>query len=166
MLDHGPPGDMRWRGRESLHLWLPPISGLVGDHVLMEEQSGQNQERPSLGSIYTAMGSMMNSLHRWKSKKFPSVPRELEKLRKQLDELSQLTDEDSTARRRKLTAEMDEMLYREELMWLQRSRVDSLRAGDRNTKYFHRKASRWQQKNIVRKLKRPDGTVTNDVRST
>jgi hypothetical protein len=110
------------------------------------------------------MRSMMGSLHRWKTTHFPSVPRKLEKMRKELDGLAQLNDEASESRRRELFTEMDELLYREELMWLQRSRVDWLRAGDRNTKYFHRKAARCQQKNKIRKLKRPDGTVTKNTK--
>jgi hypothetical protein len=67
---------------------------------------------------------MMGSLHAWKAKSFPSIPRELKKIHVELDTLAQLSDADSEKRRKELQTNMDENLYREELMWLQRSRVD------------------------------------------
>jgi hypothetical protein len=39
-----------------------------------------------------------------------------------------------------LKKQMDELLYKEEIMWLQPSRIAWLKEGDRNTNYFHRKA--------------------------
>ena len=36
----------------------------------------------------------------------------------------------------KATDRLNELLYREEMMWLQRSRVDWLKEGDRNTRFF------------------------------
>jgi hypothetical protein len=91
------------------------------------------------------------------------VARELEKKRTELALLDQCTDEASDISRNILLAEMDKQLHREEILWQQRSRIDWMRAGDRNTSFFHRKATLRQNKNKIRKLKRPDGPFTNDV---
>jgi hypothetical protein len=65
----------------------------------------------------------------------------------------------STAERqeiRRITDKMNELLYREEMMWLQRSRVAWLREGDKNTSYFHRQAVWCARKNRIKKLRDND----------
>lgn len=47
-------------------------------------------------------------------------------------------------------------------MWRQRSRVTELKEGDRNTKYFQRKASWRKKKNAITKLKDNEGNWIED----
>jgi hypothetical protein len=53
---------------------------------------------------------------------------------------------------------MNELIYREEMMWMQRSRVDWLREGDRNTKFFHSRAVWRARKNRIKRLCDDEGT--------
>ena len=51
-----------------------------------------------------------------------------------------------------LRKEINELLDEEEIRWNQRSRVDWLKLGDRNTQYFHHRASQRKRKNEIRGL--------------
>jgi outer membrane protein assembly factor BamD (BamD/ComL family) len=79
----------------------------------------------------------------------------LEKLRSQLADL-QASNADSSAVKETIR-NMNELLYREEMLWLQRSQVTWLKEGDKNTKFFHQRAAWRARKNRIRKLKREDG---------
>jgi hypothetical protein len=57
---------------------------------------------------------------------------------------------------------LDELLLREEIMWKKRSRIEWLRDGDRNTRFFHRKASGRRKRNRIVKLRRNDGSFATD----
>jgi hypothetical protein len=105
---------------------------------------------------------MMSELQSWMKMHFKLVPKEIEKKQGQLDSLRSLTDEASMAARIGIEKEMDELLCREEIMWMKRSRIAWLREGDRDTKYFHRRASKRRRKNRIRRLRREDGTWTSD----
>ena len=53
--------------------------------------------------------------------------------------------------------EVERLLYREEIYEKQRSRSEWLRSGDRNTKYFHSKATRKKRKNYITWLLNENG---------
>ena len=51
-----------------------------------------------------------------------------------------------------LQKEINELLDEEKTRWRQRSRVQWLQKGDRNTQYYHYKASQQKKKNEIRGL--------------
>ena len=51
-----------------------------------------------------------------------------------------------------LRKEINELLDEEEIRWNQRSTVDWLKLGDRNTQYFHHMASQRKRKNEIKGL--------------
>jgi hypothetical protein len=97
----------------------------------------------------------MGSLQEWSKVKFGAVNRELEKARNRLPELMNMNADRMEIRA--VTDKMNELLYREEMMWMQRSRIDWLRDGDRNTRFFHSKAVWRARKNRIKKLRDDNG---------
>ncbi|KAM0908155.1 hypothetical protein ACQ4PT_015643 [Festuca glaucescens] len=115
-----------------------------------------------LSSVRAGLDKTMQVLQSWSRKKFGNLLAELDKCRKQLTALMQ-TGNDREAIRR-VSDQMNELLYKEEMLWMQRSRINWLKEGDQNTKYFHQKAVWRARKNKIKKLKDEDG-VWRDVPS-
>lgn len=113
-----------------------------------------------LGDIRQGLRDLMTELHVWSKSQFGNIVRELEKSRCQLEELMSMNADRKEIR--KVEDHMNELLYREELLWLQRSRVDWLKDGDRNTKFFQRKAVWRARKNKVKRLIDDNGESHND----
>ncbi|EAZ45614.1 hypothetical protein OsJ_30281 [Oryza sativa Japonica Group] len=129
----------------------PASTEVIGDSWL---EVGEKQH---LGDINCALRKVMSALQTWSRTKFINVGRCLEKARKKLAEL---VERDADRREIRIASDhMNELLYREEMLWLQRSRISWLKEGDRNTRFFHNRA-RWRaKKNKISKLRGPDGTV-------
>jgi hypothetical protein len=120
-------------------------------------------KRPkNLGDIASNLQGVMSSLHEWSGRTIGSIPNLLKKKRNRLENLSKRHDRFSREEAKKVRLEINELLEKEELRWRQRSRVSWLRAGDRNTSFFHRTATWRQKKNRIEKLQMSNGVVTTE----
>uniref|UniRef100_A0A803QR81 Reverse transcriptase domain-containing protein n=1 Tax=Cannabis sativa TaxID=3483 RepID=A0A803QR81_CANSA len=104
-------------------------------------------------------------LTKWKKSLGPSISskiREIQYNLKQVQNCAYPTDS-QLQRGRQLELELDNLLYKEEEYWKQRSRVQWLRLGDKNTRYFHHFASSRRAKNKITSLLCPDGSLVTDT---
>lgn len=70
---------------------------------------------------------------------------------------------DSGEEIKRIENKIDNILLDEEIFWKQRSRADWLREGDRNTNFFHSKASARKQKNKISGIEDDSGKWTEDA---
>ena len=90
------------------------------------------------------------SLDAWNQNDFGHVGKQIARLQKALEWLElQPTSPSIITEMQKTRVELNCWLEKDDVMWLQRSRINWFREGDRNTRYFHSKASARYQNNLI-----------------
>ena len=121
-----------------------------------------SQDLHSPSEIATRLRSCAENLSKWNKMVFGQIPK---KIKEKRDTLNYLVSRDRDGSLggdiNKLRKEINELLDSEEIKWQQRSKVQWLGLGDRNTKYFHSKASDRRRKNTINCIM-DDGGVWHD----
>jgi hypothetical protein len=133
--------------------------------VPLVEQVWKNEgESRSLNDVQWKLTSLSNALMGWDTVTFGNVRTEIRKLRLRLELLRQEPGRVGPSYEEiKVQDRLVELNYRKEIMWKQRSRIQWLSEGDRNTKFFHQHASGRKKRNKISNLTRVDGSVTEDI---
>ena len=109
-------------------------------------------------TVWRKIHDCRRSLCSWSRNSFSNIKariKEVERLLRQAEENSmQGRDHHRVS---KLRGELHSLLAKEERLWRQRSRAEWLQAGDRNTGYFHCRATQRQLRNCVTQLRIRDG---------
>lgn len=121
--------------------------------------------QPDVGleGVYTKLKGVQSSLQTWEPDVFGSVRKMLTSLRRELEEVRGHSLGSGPSRReRQIMARISEMLSREEIMERQRSCLDWLKDGDRNTAMFQAKSQARAKRNKIMALKRDDGSMATE----
>lgn len=104
----------------------------------------------------------MAELKLWSNREFNGRKKKLEKLVKKLKNMKEdYCHLESGEEIKRIENQIDNIYA--EFFWKQGSRADWLREGDRNTKFFHSKASATKQKNRISGIEDESGEWTEDV---
>ncbi|KAM6563234.1 hypothetical protein CsatB_023232 [Cannabis sativa] len=122
-----------------------------------------SSETDPASRLVSSLRVCANNLHDWHYRKFGKMKQDIKLAQKTVHGLntSASSDPDFSAKVHSAESILDELLANEEQYWQQRSRVDWLQSGDRNTKFFHSKASARHSNNRIKALTDDHGnTVT------
>ena len=120
-----------------------------------------------------ALGSHMNRLFEkikqcradlvaWSQIVFGNTRHRLNEKQQELEDLVGHGYGQNLHRITELKRDINTLLHHEEVYWRQRSRSLWLKAGDKNTRFFHRRASQRHIKNMIEGLKDRDGVWQSD----
>ncbi|KAL5732968.1 hypothetical protein ACOSQ2_032660 [Xanthoceras sorbifolium] len=102
-----------------------------------------------LGGVCDNIGRCTASLGSWNSMNHASLRRGINTKRLELASLNRSVSSGSWRNIRLVEKELDNLLLQEEIYWRQRSRVFWLKFGDKNSKFFHAKASARRKYNEI-----------------
>lgn len=113
-----------------------------------------------LNSVAMSLSKIQSSFSSGDREVFGSVKKKVATLKAEIETESASTlNRVTMAREKELMNQLSEALSREEIMERQRSRVDWLREGDRNTGFFQAKAKARARSNRIQALKNSEGVL-------
>lgn len=111
------------------------------------------------GGLALSLKQCAADLSSWSHSVFGRIPKQIQVKRKTLQSLFlQDTDGWHGAEINRLRKDLNDLLDSEEIFWNQRSRVQWLKEGDRNTKFFHHWASVRRKKSTILGIRDENGT--------
>lgn len=112
-----------------------------------------------LQGVAATLQQIGSFLSQWGSQRFGSLRRAIEQKRLVLQRLQEADyGQQDMPKTNRVAKELEELMKAEELWWKQRGKADYLSEGDRNTSFFHARASHKRKKNWISKLHRVDGS--------
>ncbi|XP_023920366.1 uncharacterized protein LOC112031886 [Quercus suber] len=104
----------------------------------------------TLEGIASSLSRCASDLMAWNKDVIGNIPKKIQEKRKALNTLiAQDHDGSRGAKIDELRKDINELLDSEETLWHQHSKIHWYREGDRNTKFFHARASDRRKKNTI-----------------
>jgi len=105
---------------------------------------------------------LKGKIKKWNKEEFGNIFLEQQRLERKMEELQQkiITEGRSEEKRKEegtLISQLEERRKQEEILWRQKSSVNWLREGERNTKFFHQAMVQHRQRNKIFSILNSEG---------
>jgi hypothetical protein len=102
------------------------------------------------GNLQNKLNSVMDKVHNWGKAKHGNIPSEIRITQAKLQSLkNDIPTQATISQIHKLEDKLDGLLQKEEQWWFQRAKTNWLQHGDKNSKFFHFKATQRERKNRI-----------------
>uniref|UniRef100_A0A803Q724 Reverse transcriptase domain-containing protein n=1 Tax=Cannabis sativa TaxID=3483 RepID=A0A803Q724_CANSA len=146
------------------NVWLenPEFFSLVKD--TWDCGLSSQSPRSSFQSFLFKQDLCIIALQTWNKNTNLSLKSRISDLQREIARIQDIpcSDQDNRFRLQCLQSQLDALLYKEEIYWRRRSRTHWLKAGDKNTKFFHRFASKRKKNNTIKFLKDDNQNIVSD----
>ena len=130
-------------------MWLTEQGCSDTVQAVWQRDNGENE----ILKVIRKVDECGKELTKWSKNCLKNVRKELEKTRKLLAKAELVAMNGGSNKRMKyLEKQILTLLDREAKMWAQRSKVQWLRDGDKNTRFFHSKATQRRRRNYIKGL--------------
>ncbi|PNX99664.1 ribonuclease H, partial [Trifolium pratense] len=130
------------------------------DHFTIVKEAWQSAR----GTLNSKLESTLHYMHHWGQQEFGSIPKKIKAVQAELHDLNNKSDNTSMMQHiQSKELELDKLLESEEMWWNQRSRILWLQHGDKNTKFFHQKASQRRKRNHINTIQDSQGNTQSDI---
>ena len=125
----------------------------VGCETTIKKAWEMTQSGTRMFMVWNKLKECKRQLGDWSRNSFGSLKKQIEVLKQKIQQAETLSIQDRQHENiNGLRRELNLLLGKEEHMWRQRSRISWLTMGDRNTKYFHGRASQRCRRNFISRL--------------
>eukprot|EP00253_Pinus_taeda_P035368 PITA_35368 len=120
------------------------------------------QRKGKMHTFQLKLKELRGNIKKWNKEEFGNIMEEKQRLEQEMEEIQQTIIiegrlEESCKTEGILISKLEERRKQEEILWRQKSRINWLREGERNTKFFHHARVQHRQRNRILSIKNEAG---------